>query len=107
MTTDRSYLDFVLGDLNQIGGITWKSMFGGFGLFHDVVMFALISEDTLYFKVAEYNQQDYVASKCPQFRSMPYFRVPDDVLEDKSTLIIWARKSINVAHAASVKQKKK
>ena len=37
----------------EFGAIQSKKMFGGYGIYHDGVMFALVSDDTLYLKADE------------------------------------------------------
>ncbi len=41
MSKQFPFRDRVLAHLNQIGAVTARSMFGGFGLYLDGVMFAL------------------------------------------------------------------
>ena len=45
------YVDFVLDALADWHTVTGRRMFGGYGLFRQGVMFALIIDETLYFKV--------------------------------------------------------
>ena len=98
MPSDRRYLDFVLGELKEIHGITGKSMFGGFGIFHEGTMFALIYDDTLYFKVDDSNRRDYLEQDSTQFQKMPYFQVPEETIDNHAALTNWARQSIKIAH---------
>ena len=90
--------------------MTCRSMFSGFGLYRDGVMFGLIASGELYFKVGVDNQSDYEARGSQPFSysgrgktvKLPYWRVPDDVLEDNDLAAAWAMK----AHAVAVKLKK-
>ena len=75
-------------------------MFGGYGIFAGGGMFALISGSALFFKVDDSNRAVYDAADSKQYGSMPYYRVPADVLGDHSRLIDWARTSVAIAHAA-------
>ena len=59
MKVSPEFLEFELEKLAPIGGVKSRAMFGGYGIFHDSLMFALISEDTLYFKVNESNRNIY------------------------------------------------
>ncbi|NKB55921.1 MAG: transcriptional regulator [Alphaproteobacteria bacterium] len=80
-------------------------MFGGFGVFQDGVMFALIAKDTLYFKVDDENRIDYESAGMPPFRyarsgktfEMSYWQAPSDVLDDPDDLSNWARSAIAAA----------
>ena len=51
MAVSESYLAFVLGQLEGVRGVVTKRMFGGVGIYSDGVFFAVIDNDTLFFKV--------------------------------------------------------
>ena len=105
MPASKEYLDHLLEKLTPLGVVTGKSMFGGFGVFHEGDMFGLIAGDVLYLKADDSNRDDYVKRGSSQYKPMPYFRVPDDVFEDAGELITWAQKAVIVAHAAPKKKK--
>ena len=83
-------------------------MFSGVGLYSGELFFALIHDDTLYFKTDAISSADYVARNMPRFMPFPhrpkailaYHQVPADVIEDAETLNAWARKAVAVALAA-------
>jgi DNA transformation protein len=88
-------------------------MFGGVGLFQDGLMFGLIADDVLYFKVDDSNRGDYQKAGMGPFRprkkspAISYYQVPIDVLEDRETLAQWAHRSFAVARQkARDKQKR-
>jgi DNA transformation protein and related proteins len=105
MPVTKAFLDLVLEKLASLGTVTGKSMFGGFGVFHDGEMFGLISNDVLYLKADDSNRQDYTSRESNQYKPMPYFRVPDDVFEDSEELRTWAQKSVSIAHTEPRKKK--
>jgi DNA transformation protein len=82
-------------------------MFGGVGIYGEDLFFALIDDDTLYFKVDESNRPDFEARGMGPFQpygekgeTMGYYRVPEDLLEDHEVLGQWAEKAIIVARRA-------
>lgn len=100
---NSGYCDYVLDQLSILEGISAKSMFGGFGIYYNGVIFAVIVDDTLYFKVDEVNKPDYLAINSKAFSyktksnkdvSMSYFEIPINILEAPEELSIWARKSV-------------
>jgi len=101
---------FVLDQLEPLGSVLPKSMFGGVGLYCDGVFFGLIALDVLYLKVDDTNRLDYEAAGAQPFRPFPerggtmkYYAVPVEVLESQIELIEWARKAVRVAqHSARV-----
>ncbi len=81
-------------------------MFGGYGIFHDGLTFALIADDTLYFKVDESNHDMYEKAKRNPFPyGISYWEVPVEVLEDKDRLGEWAGISIDIAHRKARKKR--
>src|SRR5262245_44688986 len=103
-----AFTAFVLDQLEDLGDVTHKAMFGGFGLYCDGVFFALIARDVLYMKVDDANRRDYERAGSQAFRpypdrggSMKYYAVPVDVLESSSELAAWARKSLAAARRAT------
>jgi len=105
MPASKEFLDLVLDRLSHLGAVTWRSMFGGFGVFHEGDMFGLIANDVLYLKADDSNRDDYVKRGSQQYKPMPYFRVPDDGFEDADELLKWAQKAVMVAHTAPKKQR--
>ncbi len=109
MAVTDEYLQFVLEQLQGLGGVAPRRMFGGVGLYHDDRFFAIITRDTMYFKVNDGNRGDYEARGMDRFRpypnkpywSMTYYEVPADILEDSDECVAWARRSIAIASMAS------
>ena len=59
MAAGSEFVEFVLESLQPLRGVSARRMFGGWGIYKDGVMFALIAYDTLYFKVDDGNRQAY------------------------------------------------
>jgi DNA transformation protein len=105
MPVSPSYRTFVLEQLGRVApGIRARSMFGGVGIYSDALFFALMDDDTLYFKVDDTNRPDYVAVGMGPFRPfgpdgevMQYYQVPEELLEDVETLELWVGKAVEVA----------
>ena len=107
MNTSPEFLDFAMDKLSPVGYIKSRAMFGGYGIFHEGRMFALISEDILYFKVDESNREMYEQAGSQVFpHGISYWEVPSDVLEDNDRLYEWANISIAIAREAARKKKR-
>ena len=99
------YVNFVLEKLSPIGDVKSRAMFGGYGIFREGLMFGLISEDTLYFKVNESNRDMYERAESKAFpHGISYWEVPTDVLEEDSRLHEWADVSMRIAREAARKK---
>lgn len=116
MAVSPEFLEFLKDQLSPFGPVSVRRMFGGAGLFRDTLMFALIAEDTLYFKIDARNQPDYEAAGMEPFTyegkgrkmQMSYYEVPPDALEDPAELSTWAGKAFEAALvAAKAKNRKK
>jgi DNA transformation protein len=101
----ESFRTFVLEQLRRVRtDIRDRRMFGGVGIYAGGLFFALIADDTLYFKVNDANRSDFEARGMGPFRPygdsgevMQYYQVPDDLLENPDALGPWVEKAIAVA----------
>ena len=112
MPVSRNYLQYVLDLLKVLGPVTAKRMFGGAGLYHNGLFFALIADDVLYFKVDDENTTDYLSAGTGPFKpygsyAMSYYEVPADVLEDEEQLNEWARRAVTAAMRTAASRRKK
>jgi len=100
-----SFRAFVIDQLTRVlPRVRARSMFRGVGIYAGNLFFALIADDTLYFKVDDSNRVDFAARGMGPFRPygedgevMQYYEVPPDVLEDSEALRPWAEKAVAVA----------
>ena len=104
MSVSDEYLTYVIDQLEELGPVRYKRMFGGAGLYFEDLFFGIVADDVLYFKVDDSNRADYEAAGMEPFKPfgdkdivMQYYEVPIDVLENKSTLRDWAEKAVRVA----------
>src|SRR5213593_319709 len=59
---------FVLDQLEELGDVTPRSMFGGVGLYYRGVFFGILARDRLYLKVGDVNRREYEAAGMRPFR---------------------------------------
>jgi DNA transformation protein and related proteins len=105
-----SYYNYIMEIMHSFGGITSRSMFGGYGLYKNGIIFAIIANDELYFKADDSNILTYKQFGSEPFLhesrgrkiSMSYWKVPMEILEDEEELKIWVEKSYQI----SLKNKK-
>ena len=105
MPSGADFLDHVLDLLRAWGGVSARKMFGGHGLYRDGVMFALIAEDTLYFKVDDANREVFAEAGMRPFTyegkskpiEMSYWETPPDALDEASALVELARGALGAA----------
>ena len=105
MAADVEFRDRVLEKLASVDSLSCRSMFGGYGVFAQGNMFGLISGSALFFKVDESNLEAFEKAGSKRYGSMPYYRVPDAILEDNAGLLDWARSSVRIAMATTKKKR--
>ena len=106
----EAFRSFVLDQLDELGDVMPRSMFGGVGLYCRGVFFGIIARDVLYLKTDDRNRSDYERARSKPFTpypdrsgSMRYYAVPVDVLESRTDLAAWARKAVAAAEKAPAK----
>ena len=110
-----AFKERIVEQLNQVAPVTARSMFGGYGLYADGVMFALIAYETLYFKVDDENRADYIEATMGPFLyerhgkpiQMSYYQLPETVLVDPIELLSWIEKAQAAARRSKQPKKSK
>ena len=105
MAVSPSFRTFIVDQLSRaVEHVRARSMFGGVGIYGGDLFFALIADDTLYFKVDESNRPDFEDLGMTPFQPygeggevMQYYQVPAEVLEDSEALRPWVEKAMAVA----------
>jgi DNA transformation protein and related proteins len=99
---------FVLDQLEGLGDVTWRSMFGGVGLYCRGLFFGIIARDVVYLKADDQNRPDYERAGMKPFKPYPdrpstmqYYAVPLEVVESALDLVVWARKAVAAADRAA------
>ena len=101
---DSEFVEYALRQLQVLGPVVARKMFGGYGLYCDERFFAVIDNDALYFKVDALSRLDYLAAGMGPFAPLPgkkmdgYYEVPLDVLESRAKLAQWGQKALAAAH---------
>lgn len=105
--------EFVMRDLlGDVPGVTSRTMFGGYGIYERGIIFAIIADGRLYFKVDEESRSDYESAGSKPFTyvmhgkkplAMSYWELPEEVMEDREELARWVTKAVR----ASAMRKKK
>lgn len=108
MSAPAALANRVAGWLLPLGPVEARRMFGGWGLFLDDVMFALVSDDRLYLKVDAESEGRFVAAGCDAFTyrrrdrrvAVSYRAAPPAALADPAELRPWAELAVAAARRA-------
>ena len=108
----RDYIAHIADLLQFIGPVESKSMFSGFGMFLEGLMFGLVAGNELYLKVDTQNLQDYEDLGLQAFSfekngrqfKMSYYQAPEEAMEDAELLSDWASNAYGAAMRAAAKK---
>jgi DNA transformation protein and related proteins len=106
------FVDYVMELLGPFGTVGARRMFGVHGVYLDGLMFALVSEDTLYLKADEMNRIEFEQAGCEMFSyarkekrgTLGFFRAPEDAMESPELMLPWARSAYAAALRAHAKK---
>jgi DNA transformation protein len=104
----NEFVTHVLDLLEPLGPVSARRMFGGYGIYLDRIMFALVADVALYLKVDDVTRGEFEAAGLEPFEytkkgktyRMSYHAAPEDALEDAELLRNWARKAVDAAMRA-------
>lgn len=105
MSKRTEFVNFVIEQLAPLGAVRAKAMFGGFGVYLDDPMFAIIVDDSLYFKADAATREKFAALGLRPFTyasrgktvTMQYYEAPPDVFESPDAMRDWAQLAIGAA----------
>ncbi len=109
---DREFADHALELLAPLGPVRARAMFGGFGIYHEDVMFGLVAYDQLYLKVDDETKERFREVGGEPFSydgkgkpiEMSYWTPPEDAQDDPSALLPWAELALEAARRAKAKR---
>ncbi|MEE8504768.1 MAG: TfoX/Sxy family protein [Kiloniellales bacterium] len=105
MSGGRDFVDRIAGQLLPLGPVEPRRMFGGWGLFLDGVMFALIARDRLYLKADAETAARFEDAGCAPFTyqrkgktiALSYREAPADAVDNPDSLLPWAELAVAAA----------
>jgi len=104
------FVDFLHEVFADFGRIDARRMFGGWGIYHDNLMFALVYDEVLYLKADPETAASFEGlgssrfeySKDGQIVRLSYYSAPAEIFDDPEQARTWATR----AYAAALRTKK-
>ena len=101
--------------LQPLGPVRPRAMFGGWGLFLEDAMFAIVVGERLYFKVDTGNLGPFEEAGCAAFTylrngrpvALSFREAPAACAEAPETLLTWARLALPAAERARARRRKR
>jgi DNA transformation protein len=115
MVASDSFAEFLREQLTPLGRLTMRRMFGKTGLFCDGVMFGMVADNTLYFRVDDDNRAAFKeAASVPPLNyekkgatiDLSFWRAPDRLFDEPDELVRWARAALAAAYRVAAKRKR-
>jgi len=115
MVASDSFVEFLHEQLAPLGRLAMRRMFGKTGVFCDGVMFGMVADNTLYFRVDDDNQTVFAeAASFPPLNyekkgstiDLSFWRVPERLFDEPDELVTWARAALAAAHRVAAKRKR-
>jgi DNA transformation protein len=115
MVASAAFAEFLREQLAPLGRVTLLRMFGKSGVFCDGVMFGMVTENTLYFRVDDQNRVTFrEAEAFPPLNyakkgstiDLSFWRVPERLFDEPDELIAWARAALAAAHRVAAKRER-
>jgi len=108
----EEFIDYVMELLGPFGTVRTRRMFGGYGVYLDGLMFAIVSQDTLYLKADEMNRVEFEQAGCEIFAyarmgkraTLNFFQAPGEAMESAELMLPWARTAYAAALRANAKK---
>jgi DNA transformation protein and related proteins len=108
------FVEYLHEVFERFGPIRTRKMFGGYGVYHNGLMFGLVANDTLYLKADAENARFFEKEGLEQFGynkngraiKMSYYEAPDGIMDDREQAAIWARRSFEAALRSQAPGKK-
>ena len=105
MNANSEFVENLHEVFTLFGAIETKRMFGGHGVYHEGLMFALVADDVLYLKADDDSSDAFESLGLPQFEyvksgrkmSMSYYAAPDDIFDDPEHAREWADRAFEAA----------
>ena len=107
MASDQKFVDFILEQLENVGNLTAKKMFGEYGIYADEKIFALICDNKLFIKPTEAGRTFIgdVVEAPPYPGAKPSFLI-EDKIEDREWLSELVRVTVKELPVPKPKKKK-
>jgi DNA transformation protein len=113
MVASTEFASFLRDQLAPLGYVTMRRMFGKTGVFCEGLMFGMVTENVLYFRVDSQNRATF--KEAESFPSLNYvkngstidlsfWRAPDRLFDEHDELIAWARAALAAAHRVAGKR---
>jgi DNA transformation protein and related proteins len=115
MVASDGFAEFLREQLAPLGRVAMRRMFGKTGVFCNGLMFGMVTNDTLYFRVDDHNRAVFKEAesasplnyeKKGRTIDLSFWRVPERLLDEPDELVIWGRAALAAARRVATKRER-
>ena len=115
MVASDSFAEFLREQLEPLGHVSVRRMFGKTGVFCDGLMLGMVTDDTLYFRVDEQNRTVFKEAEAfpplnygKQGRTidLAFWRAPERLFDEPDEFVTWARAALEAARRVAAKRER-
>jgi DNA transformation protein len=115
MVASETFAEFLREQLAPLGRVTMRRMFGKTGVFHDGVMFGMVADNTLYFRVDDQSRVTFKEAEAfPPLNyeknghtiDLSFWRAPERLFDEPDELVAWARAALAAARRVAAKRER-
>ena len=115
MVASASFAEFLREQFAPVGHVAMRRMFGKTGVFCDGLMFAVVADEALYFRVDDHNQAAFEEAKSSpplgyekggRTIDLSFWRAPERLFDEPDELVTWGRVALAAARRVEAKKKR-
>ena len=99
------FVEYLVEVFQHFGTVRARRMFGGYGVYHDDLMFGLVADDVLYLKADNQSAKLFEDKGLEQFEyvkngksmKMSYYMAPEEIFDDPDVAKEWADRAYEAA----------
>jgi DNA transformation protein len=113
MVASDGFAEFLREQLEPLGRVSLRRMFGKTCVFCDGVMLGMVSDNTFYVRVDDQNRTTFKEAesspplnyaKQGQTIDLAFWRVPDRLMDEPDELVAWARAALAAARRVAAQR---
>jgi DNA transformation protein and related proteins len=115
MVASDGFAEFLREQLAPLGRVTMRRMFGKTGVFCNGLMFGMVTDNTLYFRVDDHNRATFKeAESSPPLNyekqgrtiDLAFWRAPERLFDEPDELVTWGRAALAAARRVAAKRER-
>jgi DNA transformation protein len=99
------FVAFLVEVFQPLGAVRARRMFGGYGIYHEELMFGLVAADVLYLKADAKSAPDFCERGLARFSyvkqgkpvQLSFYAAPEEIFDDPDAAHDWGQRALAAA----------